>query len=384
MVRKGGFHVLHLTLSLDVGGAERVICSLVEGQNVPEIKQSVCCLDNIGRLGEGLLDKGCRVDLLRRGSGVDWKLVFRLRAYCSRNRVDLIHAHGESPWFYGALAGLLPFLWPLPCFTTIHGYGGGDRRELHSYRLWRFLTLLSRKVVLVSPALHRELLQEGFPRCKLLTIVNGLDLDSFSRPDSGTNLRTELDLKENIFILGVVARLSPVKNHALLFRAVSRLRSLGSLSLRLLVVGDGPERERLERLAEALGIEGLVVFCGEQSDVSRYYSVFDAFVLPSFSEGISMTILEAMAAGVSVVASAVGGNCDIVEDGRNGLLFPSDDCEALVAALLKIMRQPELARSLAEHGRETVATVFSRETMLQSYRALYGEILGRDFSVISG
>ncbi|MFP7753818.1 glycosyltransferase [Thermodesulfobacteriota bacterium B35] len=369
-------HVLHLVLSLQVGGAERVVVSLVRGQKEYSLKQTVCCLDEIGTLGEELIASGFSVQVLIRKPGVDWQLAWKLRKFCRQHQVDLIHTHGESPWFYGALASRVIPWTEIPCITTIHGYGGGDRQELDGYRLWKFLCLLSRKVVFVTDVFHRELKQSGMPSDKMLTIVNGVDFTPLAIPVSSVEkLKNRYDITDE-FIIGIVARLSPIKNHALLLRAVARLASTSSRPLRLLIVGDGPERTNLESLVAEFCLDKQVVFCGEQSDVASYYALFNAFVLPSFSEGISMTILEAMAAGVPVIASAVGGNEEVITHGRNGLLFSSNNLDGLVSALLAIMEDSEMARMLSREGRSSVHTTFSMKTMLKNYRQLYNEVLG--------
>ena len=354
-----------------MGGAERVVSHLMTGQPHDQLRQTVCCLDRIGSLGLALKSRGHDVDCLQRRPGVDWRLVFRLRTYFMTHQIDLLHTHGESPWFYGALAANLVPWQRIPCITTIHGYGGGDRQRLESYRLWKFLGILSNKVIFVSRVFELELHQGGLSPRKTATIVNGV-----ARPVQSIPKREQLpDKEKSHFRIGIVARLSPIKNHGLLLRAVARIRNLSKKKIQLLIVGDGPERTHLERMTKQLSLEKSVVFYGEQEDVEQFFTVFDLFVLPSFSEGISMTILEAMCAGVPVIASSVGGNVEIIQHGHNGLLFPSNDLDALVRALLVLMDDTTLAEKLAREGVRTVQTTFSLDTMLASYRTLYQELV---------
>ncbi len=377
-MKKNTIHILHLVLSMGVGGAERVISHLVTGQPQGQVRQTVCCLDRIGSLGSSLQDRGYKMDIVPRRSGVDWRLVFRLRNYCRKQRVDIIHTHGESPWFYGALAANIIPWQRIPCITTIHGYGGGDRAELKNYRLWRWLARLSGKVVFVSRIFEKELLAAGLAADKTTTIYNGVahqcgheKLQDF---DKRASLQ-ELALNEDDYLIGIVARLSPIKNHTLLLRAVARLCETNPREIRLIVVGDGPERATLERLSTELSLDRTIVFCGERQDVAKYYALFDIFVLPSFSEGISMTILEAMAAGVPVVASDVGGNMEIIRHGKNGMLFPSDNLDALVQAISTLIQNKSVAAKLAAEGQRTVRATFSMDTMLTAYRELYHELV---------
>jgi len=370
-------HVLHLVLSLHVGGAERVVCTLVKGRS-EIVGHSVCCLDAMGSLGHELAATGVRIDCLPRAPGVDWGLAYRLRRYCQRHHVDIIHAHGETPWFYAALASFC-FPWKrVHCMTTIHGYGGGDRQQLRGYGLWKFLALLSAKVVFVSKIFEQELNAAGINQNKTVTIPNGIvNPAPCTETSEASVLKRQYAIEEDTFVIGIVARLSPIKNHALLLKAVRRLIDRTNRPVRLLVVGDGPELATLENLSTELGLADHVVFCGEHTDVAPYYHLFDAFVLPSFSEGISMTILEAMAAKVPVIASEVGGNVEIIRHGKNGLLFPSGDLQILVERLQTIMNNSQLVEQLVREGHTTVTTTFNMESMLQAYRRVYNEICGQ-------
>ena len=378
------YHILHLVLSMDTGGAERVISYLVTEQPGDHVQQTVCCLDNIGPLGEDLRAKGYHVDLLSRQDGIDWKLVLKIYRFCRKNNIDLIHTHGESPWFYGALAANLVPWKRIPCITTIHGYGGGDRQNMQSYRLWKILTALSRKVILVSNVLHRELLHAGLSTKKLQTVVNGIPAESMHHsPDRNPELRKVYNIQPDDFVVGIVARLSAIKNHALLLYAVKQLQKTTEQQVRLLIVGDGPERPKLERLANDLQLKPEVTFCGKQTNVDTFYNLFDVFVLPSFSEGISMAILEAMAAGIPVIASAVGGNEEIISHEHNGLLFPSNDLDALVRRLRRLLDDPQAGLHLVANALTTISTTFSLKTMLQAYRKIYTDILHKKYNLVN-
>lgn len=371
---KEKIRVLHLVLSLNVGGAERVVSSLVTDQKGEDIEQSVCCLDQIGSLGLELINEGYDAICLKRKPGVDLKLVWRIWKYCYKKNIDIIHTHGESPWFYGALACQLVPLAKISCITTIHGYGGGDRKELKQYRLWKFLTRLSKKVVCVSRIFQTELESAGLITKKLTTIVNCLDPAQFKGFEN-TILRTEYGIDKDEFVVGIVARLSSIKNHILLLAAVEKLTRQNSKKIRLVIVGDGPERSVLESEVEKLRIKNLVVFCGEQQTIYKFYKLFDVFVLPSFSEGISMTLLEAMASGVPVIASAVGGNTEIIVHNENGLLFPSNNLDSLVRCINRVMKEENLVKKLVEEANRTIHKKFSLDAMLSAYSSLYREVV---------
>ncbi len=365
--------VLHVLVSLKVGGAERVVANLMR-ESRPAIEASAVCLNTIGLIGDELRNDGFRVDCLKRRPGIDWRLFFSLAWYCREHKIEVLHAHGESPWFYCALSTLLNPFARIPCITTIHGYGGGDRTKLGNRNLWRFLSFFTKMVITVSQDFHDELGSVGLSQNKLLTIYNGIASRSHTT-GVGKSGRKALGLDSGDFVVGIVARLSAIKNHELLIKAIARLRRTSTRrSFKLLIVGGGPERRLLEDLTSELALNDSVVFCGEQSDVYPFYSLFDVFVLPSYSEGISMTILEAMVSGVPVVASAVGGNTEIINHGSNGLLFPSGNLEALCHELEKLAEDETLSQKIIDRARGSIAERFSMDAMTLAYNKLYFDI----------
>ena len=360
--------ILHLVLSLECGGAERIVSHLVSKGTNRGFEHSVCCLDRLGEFGEELKSSGHEVKILRRHPGIDWLLPLKLARYFRNKKIDIVHAHGESPWFYGALACIFYFSGKTRCLTTIHGYGGDNRTELPGYNLWRLLTAISKKVVLVAEIFHQELLQHNFPHSKLTTICNGVNLENTLQ--ESVILRSNWGISDSDTVIGIIARLSPIKNHRLLFQALIQLHHTRDI-IKLLVVGDGPIRQELETLAKELSVGGKIIFTGGRTDAVDFLSLFDLFVLPSLSEGVSMTILEAMAAKVPVIASAVGGTLEIIRHKETGLLFKSDDLQDLSDNLRLLLDDPQLGQKMADDAFEMVQSNFSFERMMLRYEALY-------------
>jgi len=198
-------------------------------------------------------------------------------------------------------------------------------------------------------------------------ITNGVDTDLYL-PGSGAAARAQLGVDADAFVVGVVGRLDPIKDHGTLLSAYQRLRTTLPESV-LLVVGDGPERRRLMAAAP----EG-VRFLGNRSDIPDLFRALDVFVLTSINEGISNTILEAMASGVPVVASRVGGNPELVEDGTTGRLFPVGDIDALTDVLQAYAASPELVTSHGALGRRRAEQDFSIDTMVMAYRSVWDRV----------
>jgi glycosyltransferase involved in cell wall biosynthesis len=362
--------ILHIILSLNVGGAERMVSDFIRNDRSGTCRHLVCCLDSIGVFGEELIQEGVTVVHIPRRPGKDWRLIFKLANFIRKVKIDVVHTHGETPWFYGALATQILFMAPVKCITTIHGYGGGDRASVSDYKLWRFLAKMTAKIVVVADNLRAEMVKVGFSRQQVSTILNGVD-PQLKTENSQT--RPFWGLSDDDFVIGIVARLSPIKNHQLLFRAVKTL-VLKDPTTKLLVVGDGPERPVLEGLAQQLDLNNNIVFCGEQSQAQTFYPLFDVFVLPSLSEGISMTLLEAQAAKVPVVASAVGGNCEVICDGETGLLFTSGDVDGLYRHLETLCSSVDTRKKLINNGFERVRDMFNIQMMIKQYLQIYVDV----------
>lgn len=359
--------MLHVVLSLGIGGAERIVSSLIEGGEGAGISHGVCCLDEKGRLAGALEGAGHQVHLIRRKPGIDLALPFKLARLAGRCGYTTLHAHGETPWFYVVLAVILTQGLRFRCLTTIHGYSGGDKAGLVHTRLWRLLMLFTRRVIVVSKDLEHEL-KGTYPVLgkKVETIRNGISLarnvPAQSRDTWGLRGQS---------VAGVISRLSPVKNHLLLLQATERLVRQGRDDLVVMIVGDGPERETLESYAQRPGLKGNVIFTGERLDALGFYPLFDMFVLPSLSEGISVALLEASAFGVPLIASGVGGNTEIVSHMRTGLVFESENLDDLIIQIELLLDTPSLAGRLSAGARAWVRETFSVRTMVDRYNRLY-------------
>jgi glycosyltransferase involved in cell wall biosynthesis len=201
-------------------------------------------------------------------------------------------------------------------------------------------------------------------------IYNGVDVEKYCSGNGRDRIRFEIGLAADIPLVGVVGRLDPIKDHLTLFRAFEAVRTVLP-EARLLVVGDGPERERLENRAG----DG-VIFLGNRSDVPEILRALDLFILPSLNEGISNTILEAMATGIPIVATRVGGNPELVEDGRTGILVKAGDLQSIASAILRYLQHADLRARHGEAGRQNVLKRFSIEAMVRSYEAVYRRVSG--------
>lgn len=287
----------------------------------------------------------------------------------ARLQLNVLHCHQYTPFVYGALARVRhPHLRVL---FTEHGRTGDDPPSRKRRVANTLLARLPSRVCAVSADLARHLTREGFPPSRVQVVPNGIDPGARPDPETGQRARLALGLDDQAFVIGTVGRLNAVKDLPTLFDAFERLLQ-GRPDATLVVVGDGPERAALERRAAAAGDR--IRFTGHRGDVRALMAAFDVYVSSSVFEGVSLTILEAMAAGRPVVATRVGGTPEVVADGQTGLLVPPRDPLRLAEALLDLSASPQRARALGAAGRLRVCDRFTFDRMVDWYAAAYGEL----------
>jgi len=360
--------VLHVVENFGAAGLENVVRNLVLNHNMEEPPQ-VCVLNELGCNGELLRSKGFKVWSLdwKKQAKSSFRLVRELRKIIKQEGIDTIHAHNFSPFYFCSFAALCTFK---TLFVTFHGFINWRRPYTQVYAI---LSLFARKIVVVSDAMleHYRPLLGG--EKKLETVYNGIDLERFTSANA-VSLRTELGIDESDFVLGSIGRISPVKNYPAQIRLVAALKDkIPNLKL-VLVTSPSPDSSNLENelriLSDELGVADRVVFAGFRSDVENVLHSIDIFLMTSFSEGTSMAILEAFAAGVPVVASDVGGNVSLIEHDKNGFLFDLNDLNQLKKHILALWADGKKLESMSQQARESSAK-FSIRGMISSYESLY-------------
>jgi sugar transferase (PEP-CTERM/EpsH1 system associated) len=364
--------IAHLTHSLGQGGVERGILNLATRLPGERFRQIVISLNEPSDLAPAI--GADRVFRLGKRPGNDLAVVLRLAKVLRAEQVDLLHARGWATLLEGRLAA-----WLVPGCRMVYGYHGTTYEDLRRPRRRRLLAqrlLLPRMdaLVAVSPSAARTWLSEvGLPGAPVQVIPDGVSLPTPAGPATRAALRRGLGIPGG-FCLGTVGRLDPVKDQATLLRAFARLR-LDGLPATLLLIGDGPERSRLEALTARLGLHGAVRFLGSRTDAPRLLPAMDLFVQSSLSEALPNALLEALAAGVPVVATAVGGTCDVLHDGETGALVPPGDPERLAADIGRLLGDPAGRERYAAAGRRLVRARYSLEAMLRAYAHLYDTLL---------
>jgi glycosyltransferase involved in cell wall biosynthesis len=366
------FRIAHVLSSLGLGGQEQVALSLAAaqvraGHVVSAISMSTPEMDALApefrRAGVAL----CSIPR-RAGRGIDLGLPLRLARFFARERIELVHTHNPQPLIYGAPAARLA---GARVVHTKHGTNPVSRRQR---ALLRLAGSLVSSFVAVSPALL-ELARDRkeAPAQRLHVIANGIELVRYQRdPALGQAVRGELGIPETAWVVGTVGRLSPEKDQALLVRAMAPLLND---ERRLIIVGDGAEAAALHALAVALGASRFIHFLGRRHDVPRLLTAVDAFALPSRSEGLPLALLEAMAAELPVVSTAVGGVPALLSLGEAGLLVPAGDADALRSRLCELAESRPLSVALGKRARAVVEADYSVEKMAERYLFLYARAL---------
>jgi len=364
--------VTYVIDKLHRAGAQVHLGQLAAGLDRRRIEAAVICLLEGGPVAEELRARGIPVEIL--GLGVLYAPrglagIARLARRLRRNDPDVLHTYLVSSNIFGTVAGRLA---GVPAVVTSRRDTGFSRnRRLQLFEEWLVNPLVDR-VVAVSPAIADATRRErGLRPERILTIENGVDLAAL---EPGLRLRDETrgswGLSADDKAVGVVGHLSPIKGHGDFLRAAA-LVAAAHRRVRFFLVGDGPLRSSLEALARDLGIGDRVVFMGARNDVSRQLGMLDVVVIPSHAEGMSNALLEAMAMGRPVVATAVGGNVDVVRDGVTGLLVPACEPAAMAGALADLLADPAMGARLGAAARCWVRQELGLERMLRRYEALY-------------
>ncbi|MBI1765806.1 MAG: glycosyltransferase [Acidobacteria bacterium] len=365
--------ILHVLDSLNVGGMERVVINVANGLDPARFEQAVCCISRLGTAAH-LLD--AHVQRFDMGKGDERALLmpWQIAKLMRRERPDIIHTQSWAG-MDGVIARTLARQGKL-----VHSEHGRNLPYIHHEPPKRKLARrcayeLADAVFVVSEEMRQYFCREtGFAPARMRVIHNGVDVAGIERADP-VGVREELGLSPTDFVIGTVARFQETKDLPTLVRAFAQLRQRQA-HVKLLLIGDGAERGRLEQLALELSVAADVIITGIRHDVPRLLRALDAFALSSLSEGLPISVLEALAAALPVVTTRVGMLPEMLREGENGFLVAPGDVAVLAERLERLVINHDLARRLGAVGKQTVERDYSLAAMLRRYEELYLSLVG--------
>ena len=369
--------VMFIITCLNRGGAEGRLVDCVNSLDRKRFKPIVCVLHNGTLIDKISKDVPVYYNLI--GWGGDFRIIPKLTRLVRRHMPAIVHVDGRDD---GALWGRVAArLAGVPIIVNKEHYGHYSvikypKRMMH-HLLNRLPDLWTDAFVMVSKAQRDFFVKKGLPAKKTVFIYNGIELEKVTRTDSARKAaRTSLGMSEETPVIGMVANFWSVKRHDVLLQAMAKIRLIVP-AVHCLLIGDGPLRAQMEKMAKQTGLDGAVSFLGSRADVSELLLALDVFVLTSDSESFSNAIVEALAASLPVVATKCGGPEEIVVEGVTGFLVPPGQPLALAERILLLLKNPDLARQMGQAGRLRAAQYFTLEQMVAASELLFSQLLNK-------
>ena len=372
--------ILQLRSSHIFSGPETVIIALSEGLKDTEFDNTILCLWGDRTTPIPLADvarsKGLSVEVLRTSGKLNPGLVWQVLRFAKQRRIRIISSTGYKADLIGWLAARLL---GIRFITTIQGFVEKYPLRKRFYdAMTRWIARHSDRVVTVAESLRRELLGQGMPGGKVVTVHNFVDTARFDPADTegGSRVRRELGIASDSPVIEILGRLNIEKGHTHFLRAAARVKQEFP-SARYLIIGDSylSLRSELERLTAELGLQGEVIFTGYRKDIPELLAAATVVVSSSLREGLPLVLIEAMAAGRPIVATAIDGTPELVDDGRTGVLVAPQDVEALAEGISRLLRDTARAAAMGAAGRALVESQFSAARMVSKMSEIYRSVI---------
>ena len=357
--------VMQVTWSLVAGGAETYALTVASGLDGSRYRSVMCGIDQGGALEPEVRRRGVPYHIMHRRPGLDWRLMGRMFQLLLREKVDVIHTHHLNQLLYSAVAARLL---GIRIVHTEHSVEMYKSRKLRW--MLRVLSIFCRRVTAIGADGEQTLREKvGIPAQKLEIVRAAVDLRRFNVPRALA--REALGLKPTDRVAVIVARLFPEKNHRFLLAAFAEAAERVP-DAKLLIVGDGIEQKAIEEVIAKLNLGDRVAMLGVRRDIPQILAGADVFVLSSDREGLPIAVLEAMAAGLPVIATSVGDLPLVVKDGQTGVLVPRRDVGEMAEAMVRLLGDGEECARMGRGGRELVSETYSLDQMVRRHSELYG------------
>jgi glycosyltransferase involved in cell wall biosynthesis len=379
-MRSTPYKVMFVVTSMIIGGAEKQLVHLLRHLSRKVFQPVVVCLKEPGVLAKELSVLDIPVYSRLLVHKYDLRVFLKLIAIIKREKVDILWARSTGDkMFWGRLAAKLVGV-PV-ILTSIHFMGEKGQRKSIIGPLNKVLTPITDRIIAVSENQKRYLIEEeGLPGQKIVVIPNGIDWKFFKPSKDTEAIKRSLNIPEDGFVIGQVAKLRPEKGHRVLLQAAGKLKEQGKEGV-VLLIGDGPERQALEAACEMYSLRSMVRFLGDRTDLADLINILDIGTLSSPMETFPNALLEYMALAKPVVAPRVGGIPEIVADGIDGLLFSPGDADQMASQLLFLLTHPTKAKEMGLQGEKKVRDSFSMEANIEKIEGLFLSLLaGKGYS----
>jgi len=363
--------ILHVIPSMNIGGREKVVLDILQHIDKKRFLLEVACLGGGGSLYHAFRAKHVALYFLHKKAGFSPAIYFKLRQLIKSRDYDVVHTHNPGGFLYGAVASILaktPVI-----INSEHGYGS----HISKRKYWAEAFLMNRINMTLAVTKHLEECLSGRPfadKSRIRTLHNGIDCEQYESKGTKNRVEKSLGISSTDIVVGCVGRLAAIKDHETLMRSFKLVHG-DFPKTKLVIVGEGENRKSLEALRQTLRLESHIVLTGERNDIKTLLSRMDVFVLSSLNEGISITLLEAMSSGLPVVATSVGGNTEVLENGLCGILVPPRDPEKMAQGILTIISDQGKARSLGKAAKKRVKEKFSIKRVVRELESLYRSLL---------
>jgi glycosyltransferase involved in cell wall biosynthesis len=368
--------VLHLISTRGLYGAERVLINLTEHYDTNYFRSITTILlderDPAHDFISVLKKQGLSCLVIPCKKWFDLQAYKQVRKALLDQNIEILHCHEMKGRLYGLL---LSKSLNIPILTTHHNWVCNKISTTFFEALDAIYIRFIDRIIPVSHTVFQTLRKIHIPASRMKVIINGLDTNIFNKDPSETNkLRHSLDIADGIKIIGMAGRISIEKGPRFFLEAAKiLLKSIGNISF--VIAGDGPLKDKMEEYAKSLGIKEHIAFAGFQYDIKTFYGLIDILIMPSLSEGMPMTLMEAMAMGVPAIASRVGGIPDIIDDGKNGILVNPCDSKAIAEAAHLLLSNNTLYSHISSNARLTIESQFSADRMANLYEEEYRSLL---------
>lgn len=365
-------NILHVISKLPIGGVETLLLMILRNMDKQKLFPIVCSLTNKGEIGKEIEDLGIEVVCLNKlKHRFDWTIVRDIFQLIKQKNIKIVFSYQYHANLYGRLGATIA---QVPCtVASVHNVYTIDKK-IHRRVINKYLAKFTDKIVAVSKAVKEDILRyDSISDNKVEIIYNGVEMNKFLDMN-GNSIRSEFGISLDTRVIGTVGRLTPQKGQRHLLEAMSKIKEKFPRIV-LLMVGDGPMKDELKNYARILGLNDTVIFTGPRRDIPSLLAAMDIFVLPSLWEGLSISLIEAMAAGKPVITTDIPPIREVINSEKAGILVPPHKSKAIADAIELLLRNKNLAESLGIAAWERAFSTFNIETTIHQYTNIFEDIL---------